>query len=284
LRSLGYTGGTPARGPITLADDPKRLVAMNERFNAALTAFDSGRTAEALSAFLSILSERADFDAARASAATVLMATDRSRAAVDLLREGLAQRPSPELLAKLGAALREAGDLTAAADALRAARRAGDENPDVTNDLAVVCAGLGRTDEARALFHELLDRDPGGATTWFNLGLFELQNHRQSEAAVAFRRAVALDPSYGDAWNALGATLVNADKAAALDAWRRAERLLPRDYDLLFNLAIVLSESGTPSASIPYLRRFVQEAPPDRYAPDLARVRQILARVERGAR
>ena len=284
LRSLGYTGGTPARGPITLADDPKRLVALNERFNSALTAFDSGRTAEALSAFLSILGERADFDAARSSAATVLMTTNRAHAAVALLREGLAQRQSPELLAKLGTALREDGDLTAAADALQAARSAGDENPDVTNDLAVVYAGLGRTAEARALFHELLDRDPGGATTWFNLGLFELQNRRQSEAAVAFRRAVALDPSYGDAWNALGATLVKADNAGALDAWRHAERLLPRDYDLLFNLAIVMSESGTPSASIPYLRRFVQEAPPDRYAPDIARVRQILARLERDAR
>ena len=284
LRSLGYIGGTPARGPITLADDPKRLVALNERFNTALTAFHDGRAAEALSALLSILRERADFDAARSSAATVLMTTNRAHAAVALLREGLAQRQSPELLAKLGTALREDGDLAAAADALQAARSAGDANPDVTNDLAVVYAGLGRTAEARALFHELLDRDPGGATTWFNLGLFELQNRRQSEAAVAFRRAVALDPSYGDAWNALGATLAKADNAGALDAWRHAERLLPRDYDLLFNLAIVMSESGTPSASIPYLRRFVQEAPPDRYAPDIARVRQILARLERDAR
>ena len=77
---------------------------------------------------------------------------------------------------------------------------------------------------------------------------------------------------------------LNVDKAAALDAWRRAEPLLPRDYDLLFNVGMVLSETSTPSAAIPYLRRFVQEAPPARYAGDIARVRQTLERIERGAR
>ena len=284
LRSLGYASGAAVHGPITLADDPKRLVALNERFNTALTAFDSGRADEALAAFLAILRERPDFDAARASAATVLTATHRSHAAVQLLREGLAQRQSPELLAKLGVALREEGDLPAAADALQRAQRAGDDSPELINDLAVTDAGLGHADEARALFRELLDRNPGSATTWFNLGLFELQARRQPDAVTAFKRAVAIDPSYGDAWNALGAALIGVDKAAALDAWRRAEPLLPRDYDLLFNVGMVLSETSTPSAAIPYLRRFVQEAPPARYAGDIARVWRTLERIERGAR
>src|SRR5437016_5015085 len=38
LRSLGYAAGSSARNGITAADDPKRLVALNERFNTALTA------------------------------------------------------------------------------------------------------------------------------------------------------------------------------------------------------------------------------------------------------
>ncbi len=70
LRSLGYTAGSSARTTVTAADDPKRLVALNERFNTALTAFDEGRSQEALSAFLEILHERPDFVAARTSAAT----------------------------------------------------------------------------------------------------------------------------------------------------------------------------------------------------------------------
>ena len=73
LRSLGYAGGTASRRAVTGADDPKRLVALNERFNTALTAFDSGRAQEALSALQDILRERPDFAAARASASTILV-------------------------------------------------------------------------------------------------------------------------------------------------------------------------------------------------------------------
>jgi arylsulfatase A-like enzyme/Flp pilus assembly protein TadD len=284
LRALGYTSGTAAHGRWTSADDPKRLVALNERFNSALTAFDSGRTAEALSVFRSLLRERPDFDAARASAATVLMAGHQDAAAVDLLREGLERGPSPDLLAKLGDALRATGNLTAAAEAFRKARAAGNENPDLVNQLAVLSAETGRPDEARALFRELVDQGPASALTWFNLGLFELQNRRPVDAAVALRRAVALDPSYGDAWNALGAALLADDKPGALEAWRHAERLRPDDYDLLFNLAMVLSETSAPSTAIPYLRRFVREAPPDRYRVDITQVRSVLQRLERDGR
>jgi arylsulfatase A-like enzyme/tetratricopeptide (TPR) repeat protein len=285
LRSLGYTTGAPSKRAVTPADDPKRLVALNERFNSALTAFDDGRSDEALSAFQAILRERPDFAAARASAATVLIATGRSRGAVDLLREGLAADPdSPVLLSKLGAALRAAGDLRGAAAALEHARLVGDENPDVLNDLAVVYAALGRADEARALFQQLLDRDPGAATTWFNLGLFELQRQRQPAAVAAFRRATAIDPSYGEAWQALGAALVGVDTRGAIDAWRRAEPLLPRDYDLLFNLGMVLADGEAPGEALPYLERFVREAPRDHYARDIVRVRATIERVQRRTR
>ena len=285
LRSLGYTGGSSRRSGSGPADDPKRLVALNEQFNTALTAFDEGRATEALSMFQAILRERPDFVAARTSAATVLLAAGRNVEAIDLLRAGLRDQPAaPELLAKLGSALRAAGDLRGAADTLDRATRAGDQNPEVLNDLAVVYAGLGRKDEARAVFKQLLERNPASATTWFNLGLFELQGRRPAEAADAFRRATSIDPGYGDAWQALGAALVERDVPGAIDAWRHAEPLLPREYDLLFNLGMLLANSRTPSEAIPYLERFEREAPRDRYATDMPRVQATLARVRRAAR
>jgi arylsulfatase A-like enzyme/tetratricopeptide (TPR) repeat protein len=284
LRSLGYSAGSP---PQTLnpGDDPKRLVGLNERFNTALTSFDQGQPQAAIAAFLAILRERPDFVAARTSASTALVATGRSREAVDLLREGLRQQPgSAELLVKLGAALNAAGDAAGSIEAFERARRAGDDGPDVLNQLALVYAGSGRINEARTIFRTLIDRNPGTATAWFNLGLFELRNRRRDEAAAAFRRATAVDPLYGDAWNALGAALVDRDTPGAIDAWRRAERLLPREYDLLFNLGMVLADSRTPSEAIPYLRRFEQEAPRDQYASDIARVASTLARLREPVR
>jgi arylsulfatase A-like enzyme/Flp pilus assembly protein TadD len=284
LRSLGYSAGSSPRS-VTAGDDPKRLVALNERFNTALTAFDEGQPQQAIAGFLAILRERQDFVAARASASTALVATGRSREAIDLLREGLRQQPdSPELLAKLGAALSAGGDAAAATDAFERARRAGDDGPDVLNQLALVYAASGRASDARATFHTLIERHPGSATAWFNLGLFELQNRRREEAVAAFRRATAIDPSYGDAWNALGAALVRANAKAAVDAWRRAERLLPGDYDLLFNLAMMLADGDAPSDAIPYLQRFAREAPRDRYANDIAHAQATLGRLGRPGR
>jgi arylsulfatase A-like enzyme/Tfp pilus assembly protein PilF len=283
LRALGYTGGAaprPARG-YTAADDPKRLVGLNERFNQSLEAFSDGRAAEALAGFQSILRERPDFLTARTSAATVLLAGGRADDAVALLRAAPPEQAgSPDLLAKLGAALRGAGNLKAAAVAFERARAAGDENPELFNDLGVVYAKMGDADHARQMFEALLSRDRNAAGTWYNLALVELGRHRPAPAIDALRHAVSADPAYADAWQALGAALVASDPAGAIDAWRHAERLRPRDYDLLYNLGVVLAESRRPADALPYLERFVREAPPDRYADDLPRVRAIIGRLK----
>jgi arylsulfatase A-like enzyme/Tfp pilus assembly protein PilF len=287
LRALGYVGGdTAAATPhYAAADDPKKLAALNERFNTAIEAFNEDRGDEALAAFMVLLRERPDFVTARTSAATVLLSKGRAGDAVAVLNAAPpGQRGSPQLLARLGGALRDSGDLQGAAAALERARRAGNQNPDLFNDLGVVYARLGREAQARAMFDELLRRDPDAPGTWYNLGILEL-DHRRTEAAVsAFRRAVQADPSYAQAWHALGAALVDRDPAAAIDAWAHAERLRPRDYDLLFNLGMVLADSGRGKEALPYLRRFVQEAPRDRYASDIPRVEAAIARAERGTR
>jgi tetratricopeptide (TPR) repeat protein len=283
LRSLGYIGGTTGR-PLapTVMDDPKRLVALNEQFNTALTAFGEGRAQEALAGFMSVLSARPDFATARTSAATVLLSQRRGVEAVRLLREAPeSQRESPQILAKLGAALRDTGDYAAAATALETAFRLDDGNLDVLEDLGVVYAAQHRMEDARKVFTDAVKRNPSAATAWYNLGLFELQSGRPDAAATAMRKAVEQEPSYGDAWNALGASLARSDPAGALEAWRFAEPLLPRDYDLLFNLGILTAQGANPKAAIPYLQRFIAEAPRDRYAADIARVRGTLEALER---
>jgi len=127
----------------------------------------------------------------------------------------------------------------------------------------------------------LLHRDPDDASTWNNLGVLELSTGRPREAAQAFRRAVEAEPSRGDAWQGLGAALIEHDRPAAIDAWRRAERLLPNDFDLLFNLGMVLADGPSPREALPYLERFAREAPRDRYRADLARVEAVMQRVRR---
>ena len=113
LRSLGYvTGSAGSRAVFTLADDPKRLVALSEAFNAALEDYSSGRAAAALDKFSQVLADRPDFLAARLSAATALIATGRAAAAVRLLRDAPARdQEAPAWLTRMGQALAAAGDL-----------------------------------------------------------------------------------------------------------------------------------------------------------------------------
>jgi len=284
LRALGYTSGTPAprTRPYTDADDPKRLLALNEPFNVALDAFSDGRRDEALAAFRALLAKRPDFVSARTGAATVLLSQGRAAEAVGLLEAApAAQTRSPDLLAKLGAARRDAGDVAAAAHAFEQARAAGNHNPELLNDLGVLYARLGRADEARAMFKALLTIDPNAGGTWYNLGLLDISQHQNAVAAEAFRHAVEADSSYADAWQALGAAVIVQNRAEAIAAWRRAEALQPRDFDLLFNLGTVLADSGRPADALPYLERFAREAPRDRYRPDVARVEALIAKLRR---
>ena len=282
LRSLGYVGrAAPLNAHPSAADDPKRLVALNERFNSALTAFDERRAGVALSEFVAILRERPDFLSARTSAATILLNNGRGNDAVRLLEEApSSQHASAEWSIRLGAVLREVGRMREAATVLEAARNAGADDAELTQNLATVYAALGRTSEARALFESVAAAEHAPATAWYNLGLVELQSGRKQEAARAFRRAVERDPSYGDAWNGLGASLVERDAAAAIEAWRNAEKLLPRDYDLLFNIAMLIADHRPANEAIPYLRRFVAEAPRPQYQRDIVRVEQRLKAIE----
>ena len=158
------------------------------------------------------------------------------------------------------------------------AATAGDQEP--LNELGVVLLRLGEMDEARRAFERLLDADPTAAGTWFNVGLLEMGARRPAAAAVAFRRVVDLNPRHVDAWRGLGAALAADDTTRAAEAWQRVVELDPRDFDTLYNLGMLLTEANRRAEALPYLRRFLAEAPRDRYSQDLPRVRALLARTD----
>ena len=74
--------------------------------------------------------------------------------------------------------------------------------------------------------------------------------------------------------------IMGMDAAKAIAAWQHAIALQPRDYDTLFNLGVVLAEKPERADALPYLRRFVAEAPRDRYGHDLARAAALIDRIE----
>lgn len=101
------------------------------------------------------------------------------------------------------------------------------------------------------LTHRWVQAAPGDPKGWFargtalDLGMRARVEARVQEAIAAYRRSVALDPSYAKAWNNLGVDLdLDNQTQEALAAFRRATRLRP-DYALAwFNLGACCLGSG----------------------------------------
>ena len=282
LRSLGYL--STASGPrdvYTVADDPKRLVALSELFNDALDDFGRGRTEDAIAKFSKVLAGRPDFLAARLSAATALVSSSRAADAARLLRGASSNdQEAAQWQTKMGQALAAAGDLGGARTMLESAVKVAGGDSEPLNDLGVVLLRLGQRDEARRTFEQLLALDATATGTWYNLGLLEMDAQRLTAAAAAFGRVVELDPRHADGWRGLGAAVVAHDTARAVAAWQRVMELDPQDFDTLYNLGMTLADAGRRKEAATYLRRFLAEAPRDRYAQDLPRVRAMLARLD----
>jgi tetratricopeptide (TPR) repeat protein len=105
-----------------------------------------------------------------------------------------------------------------------------------------------------------------------------LMSGDRDKASQAFTEALALDPSLARAHNGLGVIAAERkDYAAALEHWRRAVELDPRDFQTLFNLGDLLVSLGRAEEARPYWRRYLATAPAGLEASDRARVARWLS-------
>lgn len=113
------------------------------------------------------------------------------------------------------------------------------------------------------------------------IGMEAARNGEMDEAAVAFRKAVDIDPTEAEAWNGLGVALVRlGDEPRGVEAFRRALRVVPGHAEAHRNLAIVLDRQGRGSEAARHYRAFLAKSPAD--SPERT---TILARLEEmGAR
>ena len=134
-------------------------------------------------------------------------------------------------------------------------------NPD--HDVALFRRGLldlqeGHADEALCSIQKAALAAPRNGRYQFGLGQVLQALQRPGEAADAYRRAVAEDPTSHDARVALGIALQGAGHPAeAVAAYRSALELKPEDPVTLGNLGAALRELGDVDAAIRVLERAV---------------------------
>ncbi len=277
LKSLGYLAGSaPRKSAYTAEDDPKNLIAIDRTIHQIVDAYSVGSFAEAERLAREVIAARPDTTVAYEHLALTLRQQERVAEAIDVLRlavdRGVA---SPALLRQLGLTLVEAGRPAEAIAVLEPL--AAEEDPATFDALAIALSEAGRHEEARVALERALALDPNDARAVETLGTVSLRQRRADEARRHFERAVALNERLPASWNGLGvARSWLGDDRGAIAAWETAVALDARQFHALYNLGVTALRLGDEARARRALERFVAEAPPERYGPDIAEARELL--------
>lgn len=282
LQSLGYLAGSAARkeryGP---EDDPKNLVELDRKTHRLLDHLHRGRLDEAHRLAREVVAARPSMAVAHYYLAQVLLEQGRLAEAIAAMEAAVEQgAANDDLLNQLGLSLAQAGRPARAVELLAPVAPAS-RDPDLVATYGLALSDLGRHDEARRALVQIFELDPTNARGREILALVALRQERWDEAEAEADRALALNPERADALNYLGVARFNLGRPReALEAWRRAAELDPEDLEVLFNLYRVAIETGDRQLAADALRRFIAEAPPERFAVDVERARALLEQLE----
>lgn len=284
LRSLGYVTGTGTRkARYTAADDPKRLIALDQAIHRAVELAQAGHLEEAVSIYQQIIQQQPDMELAYSSLAVLQWEMGQPDRAITTLKAAIqAGRATIPILTKLGNYLAESGHVAEAIPLLEDAIHGDFPDLDALNALGIAYARSGRTTDAARAFRRMLELNPSNVMALENLGSLALAANRLDEARAHFTEALKLDPRSAQAHNGMGAVELKAGRrGVAISHWQQAVASDPRNFDALYNLATELVNDGRLAEARPYLERFARTAPRAFYASDIQRVEQILKRVGR---
>ena len=123
---------------------------------------------------------------------------------------------------------------------------------------------------------------PGSPDAWLALGDAQMAADDPAGAMPSFRRATALAPTRAEPWSALGEALVKADPrdpfpAAALDAFRKAAAIDPKDSRTRYFLGVKRDLDGDHKGAVDAWFAILADSPPG--APWAADVRRTIEQV-----
>jgi choline-sulfatase len=287
LRALGYVAAQDAKQKerYTEADDPKRLIDVDQRTREVLTRYRAGDIEGALRLVHENLAQRPDMQLSYLHLAYLERARGDLAAAVAAARRAFELRPlDAETVGLYGVYLTESGHPREAAEVLEPYMTAVKPDVDVITARGMALAALGRRAEALATFDRALQADPTNAQVLLNIGTVHLMGGDARQAGQAFVAALELDPTLAKAHNSLGVIAAQGGRLdEAVGHWRQAVALNPSDWQTLFNLGSTLRAQGRTAEARPYLESYLKAAPRALEARDIARVRQWLGQAAAGA-
>jgi len=133
------------------------------------------------------------------------------------------------------------------------------DNPGYRNLKAVVLCRIGDYDQALGLYDDIVRRYPRQTKIWLSYGHTLKTAGRQQEAIAAYRRCIALEPAFGDAWWSLANLKTYRFSEEDLDTMRQqlARPKLPDEHRLHLEFAIgkALEDAAQYEASFRHYER-----------------------------
>jgi tetratricopeptide (TPR) repeat protein len=268
LRSLGYVSSPqPVRKPVFgPEDDVKTLLPFHLRCQEAQALFDQGHAAEAIDLLKRVLTDREDFDGAYATLGMIYALQGRVADGLGVLRRGLEVLPSNYMIASpLVHMLVKIGRFDEAIGVITADGRYPFENiADSWNVLGEAYLNTGQLDSARKALGAALDLDERDYLIHRNLGDVEFADFTRNRDQAAYeralecyRKAIELNPRDPSSRNALGFSYLQGGRAMeAIPQLTKAIELVP-DYDTaIYNLGLAYFQTGDYARSLEYLVRF----------------------------
>lgn len=283
LMSLGYvSGNAEKKKAYTAADDPKNLVQFQEMIDKIVGLYQEGKPAAAITMARKLIKERPEMSTAKDMLAFLLQETEHPEQAIDFLERQVAKGTASTVMRKrLGLVLSETGRSAEAVKVL--AEFADSDDPDLLNAYGIALADTGRVQDAISEFQKALAVDHTNATAYTNLGIVALRADDTQRAEGYLNQALDLNPQMPLALNTLGVVYAREGQdERAIDAWSKAVNVDPKQYDALFNLSIVATKVGRLDVARKALEQFIQTAPPQRFAKDIASAKQMLASLPSG--
>ena len=293
LASLGYVAGrAPATGaPATAtaaagaknAPDPKAVVELFQRFERADARLDAGDTAGAATELAALVAADPANPVFRGKLAAAWRERGELGRAIPLYRQAAADAPNDaEAWYDLASALREAGQIPAARQAVERALSLDARMPDAHNTLGIIDLGDGKLAAAQHEFETATGLDPRNAAALNNLGNVLRAEEKPADAERAYQRAVAVAPTYAEPLNGLGTLAVDRDRPReALAYFERALALAPGYHEVRLNQAIAHDMAGDAGEALSAYQDFLATTAGDpKFAEQRRVAQQLLARLE----
>jgi arylsulfatase A-like enzyme/predicted negative regulator of RcsB-dependent stress response len=280
LRALGYLGGGDAteRKSWSEADDPKRLIALDEALRDVAALYDQGDLTTASARSRELVRRRPGMRIAIMQWAQIEHDLGNLDVAIDAMRRAFDLQPADTVaLAALASYLIQAGRAAEAVELTEAFTVSAAPEVDLLLTHSLGLARLERVEDGLKTLARAAEIEPGNPLVAVYRGTLHLMGGRRREAMAAFEHALTLNPDTVRALTALAVMATEEGRTdEALALWRRAAELDPREFEKLAAVGGRLWSAGRQAQARPLLELFVGGAPRDRYGEQIERVQAML--------